>query len=761
MSITLNLSTGSQTGDGCASDTPEALAGKILKLKSEIETALAATQAEPVSAELRGQFEWARRELALALAKWPKREKNHSVWTEVRAVIKQLAASGAQDFPPTDADGVVLASLRVNEWTGLAALMVLIPAWRCERAPLLSQVPDAWWGTYTEWLFTAPQGFTVLGDAERYAQHVGLHLRDLAGWVQKNLGSAAVRDAAEAYLRVGNQVQLYFATGDLRELAELRAAILKRLVAERDAGNDLFAPPRAGRRLRIGFIKLRFGSQTETYSTIPTFEQLDPQRFEVTLFTCQSIQSELEQYCCSKVSAFKVLPSDLPGKLEALRAAALDVVVFCTNVTAVTNEITRLALHRVAPLQVVNNSSCITSGMPTIDMYVSGELTETSEAHHHFTERLGLLPGPTHAFNYEADRQQPAEVWTKAKLGVPENAFLFVSGANFYKVIPEMREAWARLLAAVPGSRLLLHPFNPNWASDYPIKRFCAEFEVVLTRHGVDRSRLIVSSMKLPSRADVSALMGVGDLYLDTAPFSGVNSLVDPLEAAVPVVVWEGDTMRARMGAALLRSLGLNDLIAHDEAGYLRIALELVEDPARRGEISASIKAAMKHGPVFLDSLAASDVFGNLLETAFDEIAECGGAAFRRRRTPLRARQRAVLTRDERRRYGNELLTQGRPARAVAYLLSALQQDDGTAGLWLDVAKALRANGQYNDAMSALESALRLDEAMLDGWTLFAEMAAQVGHDELAEQARGVIRQLRQAGASVKAVDTANPPVFF
>jgi tetratricopeptide (TPR) repeat protein len=169
----------------------------------------------------------------------------------------------------------------------------------------------------------------------------------------------------------------------------------------------------------------------------------------------------------------------------------------------------------------------------------------------------------------------------------------------------------------------------------------------------------------------------------------------------------------------------------------------------------------MKHGPIFLDSLAASDVFGNLLETAFDEIAECGAAAFRRRRTPLRARQRAVLTRDERRRYGNELLTQGLPARAVTYLLSALQQDDGTAGLWLDVAKALRANGQHNDAMSALQSALQLDEAMLDGWTLFAEMAAQVGHDELAEQARGVIRQLRQAGASVEAVDTANPPMFF
>ena len=740
MSLILDLPAESQRWAAGSSDTSDALAGPLMELLAALDRALAATLAEPVCVEARRRFEWARRELALALAEWPKRERAHPVWVQMRGAISRLSASGAQDFPPAPADAVVLASLRLNEWTGLAALMVLMPAWRCERAPRLSQVPDVWWGSYTEWLLSPPQGFSLTGDAERYAQHVLVHLQELSGWVHKNSGSVAVRSAADAYLRVSNVIQLYFSKGDLREHAELRAGILRRLLAERDGGLDVFALPREGRRLRIGFVNRHFGSQTETYTTIPSFEQLDPERFEVTLFTCRQDQSVLEQYCRSKVTGFELLPADLAGQLAVLRAAALDVVVFGTNVTAVTHEITRLALHRVAPLQVVNNSSCITAGMPTVDLYVSGELTETANAGAHFTERLGLLPGPTHAFNYEADRQQPVQVWSKTALGIPEDAFLFVSAANYYKVIPEMREAWARLLAAVPGSRLLLHPFNPNWSSDYPIKRFCAEFEAVLTRYGVDHNRLVVSSMKLPSRADVSALMGVGDLYLDTAPFGGVNSLVDPLEAGVPVVVWEGETMRARMGSALLRTLGLEQLIATCEADYVRIVLELATDGERRSAVSAQIKRAMEKGPMFLDTLAASDVFGDLLESAFDEITERGAEAFRKDRTPVRSRRIAPLTRDQRWAHGNELLKQGRFTRAVTYLLAALQQDEGTATLWLDVAKALRANGQTNDAIQALEAGLRLDDKLVAGWEMMADLADQAGNFDLAEQARGLVR---------------------
>ncbi|MCS6248380.1 MAG: tetratricopeptide repeat protein [Opitutus sp.] len=335
------------------------------------------------------------------------------------------------------------------------------------------------------------------------------------------------------------------------------------------------------------------------------------------------------------------------------------------------------------------------------------------------------------------------QVWSKSALGIPEDAFLFVSAANYFKIIPEMREAWARLLAAVPGSRLLLHPFNQNWSTSYPVKRFCTEFEAVLTRHGVDHNRLIVSTMDLPSRSDLCSLIGAGDLYLDTSPFAGVNSIVDPLEAGVPVVAWEGCTMRARMGAALLRSVGLDALISSDAAGYVSLALDLATNSQKRAEVSAQIKVIMERGPVFLDTLAASDAFGDLIESAYDELAEHGAQAFRKRRTPVRAVRATPLTGEQRRAHGNELLAQGRADRAVIYLMAALQQDNGTASLWLDLAKAFRANGQTNEAIQAMEAGLRLDESLVAGWEMLADLADQAGNTDLTTAARGIIASLK------------------
>ncbi len=729
--------------DSAAPDGVAVLAASL----SELELAIAGCLSDATDAEARLRFDAARSEVASRLAQWPKRERSHVVLDEVRRSLSRLAASGLQDQPLAINDEAVRAELVWNRWPEMLGRMVLGPAWRDSSAPGLGQVPETWWAAYAEWLFSPPQGFTVCGDAERYAAHVVLHLRELANLVECNAGSSSVRAAVDAYLRVANAIQLYFAEGSLREHAELRGRILQRVMALRDAAYDLFPLAREGRRLRVGFVNRHFGSQTETYTTIPSFEALDPDRFEVMLFTCRANGSALENHCREKSSDFRVMPHDIAGQVACLREAGLDVVVFGTNVTAVTNEITRLALHRVAPLQVVNNSSCITSGLPEVDLYVSGELTETADAPSHFTERLGLLPGPTHAFNYEADRQDPVRAWTRADLGIPEDVVVFVSAANYYKVIPEMREAWARLLAQVPGSRLLLHPFNPNWSSDYPVKRFCAEFEAVLTRNGVDHSRLVVSTMKLPSRSDVGALMAVGDVYLDTAPFGGVNSLIDPLEVGVPVITWEGGSMRARMGAALLRSLGLPELITRTEDEYVGAATRLALEPQVRADFAARIKSAMALTPQFLDSLAASDVFGDLIETAYDEVVERGLPAFRRDRAPLRARRATPLTCEARRAFGNELVAQGRADRAVTYLMAALQQDEGTASLWLDVAKALRANGQHNEALQALETCLRQDETAVPAWTMLVELAELSGNVDLAAEARAMVARYSGAGS--------------
>jgi protein O-GlcNAc transferase len=184
-----------------------------------------------------------------------------------------------------------------------------------------------------------------------------------------------------------------------------------------------------------------------------------------------------------------------------------------------------------------------------------------------------------------------ARTWTRADIGLTENTMLFVSAANFYKITPEVHVLWARLLAAVPGARLLLHPFNPNGSSPYPIKRFCAEFDRVLEAHGVAPERLIVSSDRFPSCTDAGELLKLGDVYLDTHSFAGVHAVADALENGLPVVTCEGGTFSSPAGAALLRSHGLDELIVSDDEAYLALCSELAYEPAFRAHFRSRITA--------------------------------------------------------------------------------------------------------------------------------------------------------------------------
>lgn len=728
--------------------------------------ALASYSLYPADASVWNELLATRREAAAMVARLSPAEKSGPAVDAAYTLIELFAESGAADQPAAAEDLALAAQYLPGRWPGLLAAMLLVPAAQWPQAPALEAVPAWLWAKYTAYLFHTPQGFAAPGQAQAFADHYLRRIEELANVAVKNRGASAVREALTVYCSGNNCIPLYFNGDSLKRHYELRARVLT-LALTSAAQEEILPMPRIGRRLRVGFVNRHFGSQTETYTTIPSFEQLDPEQFEVVLFAHHSTDSALEHYAKSRASAFHVLPPAVDDQVALLRGEWLDVVVFGTNLTAVCNEVVKLALHRVAPLQVANNSSCTTSGMPHVDLYVSGDQTEGAGAPAHFSERLGLLPGPAHAFNYEADRQEPTGPLTRAMFNLPDDSFVFVSAANYFKVTPEMQQAWAKLLAAVPGSRLLLHPFNPNWSSSYPIKRFCAEFDRVLTAHGVGVDRLMVSTLKFPTRSDVRELMALGDVYLDTFPFAGVNSLVDPLEAGVPVVAWEGDTFRSRMAGGLLRSLELTELITTDADSYQQLAVRLASEPALRADLQARIKEKMARAPLFLDTLAASDAFGDLLIAAFDELETVGREAFRSDSTPVRAVQTATGQETDtfadvpdngrialraapgdskaRHAHGCALLAAGNHARAVTYLLAALEGEGTNPTLWFDVATALRANGQMQQAIEALETCLRMDESQVDGWLLLAEISRAIGSTEMAREAATIAQKLAPA----------------
>jgi predicted O-linked N-acetylglucosamine transferase (SPINDLY family) len=728
---------------------------------------------DPHNAENRELCQRQRRELARQVALQPKGVKEGESLQSVLKLLGEIAESGLWDYPASPEDAACVDELSTRAWPGLLAAMILVPAFQWPKAPRIEDVPYFLWEAYAAYVFYSPAGFTATGQADGYAQQYLKWLEQVCRLAEANRGSSAVRSLLSVYLAKGNCIPLYFNSFNLRRHYELRARILL-MATNAGRQTELPALPREGRRLKVGFLNRHFGPQTETYTTLPSFELLDPERFEVRLFALRQSSTPLETYVSGKAGGITFLPENFDDQLRMLRDEFLDVLVFGTNVTAVFNEVTRLALHRIAPLQVVNNSSCTTSGMSELDLYVSGSYTETQDSAAHYTERLGLLPGPAHAFNYEADAVASQVSLGRKDISVPEDAVLFVSASNYYKIIPEMMDTWAELLSRVPGSYLLLHPFNPNWTNEYPVKRFTSLMEAALARRGVDHSRLIVSTIRFPSRCDVGALLGLGNLYLDSYPFGGVNSIIDPLERGVPVVEWEGDCFRSRMGSAVLRQLGLAELCAGDRESYLDLCVKLAGDPARRSALRESIMKSMQSLPLFFDQLAASDAFGELLTIAYDELLLKGHSEFRRSREPIVASRtedpetilstasylidigmgseavaqiQGVLASnpahpEARRRMAQILTAAGRHERAVEYLLAAVQSAQLPSLYWRELCSALRSAGNFEGAKQALDTALRLDPKDPENWFVLGELAWESRHQEFLDDVINMLSQL-------------------
>jgi predicted O-linked N-acetylglucosamine transferase (SPINDLY family) len=100
-------------------------------------------------------------------------------------------------------------------------------------------------------------------------------------------------------------------------------------------------------------------------------------------------------------------------------------------------------------------------------------------------------------------------------------------------------------------------------------------------------------------------------VMIDTPHWSGGNTTLDALCAALPVVTLEGRYMRGRQTAAMLRILGVHELIAMDSEHYLDLARKVATDPVYRRELSTRIAATV---PSLIDRREPIDALAIALE---------------------------------------------------------------------------------------------------------------------------------------------------
>jgi FkbM family methyltransferase len=540
---------------------------------------------------------------------------------EIAPVHQALLYSRLQSMPLTHEATSFIDASSSTAIQILLVTMLYQSAETQQRLPSLDSIPDWLVTDYIKFVLTTPPLFQRNGDAELYYQHLRRWVDYLHSQVFSSPQSSRSQTVAIAFAQFANFIPLYFTSHNLKDLYRKRAEIIEYALKLEGCEIDYDFPERPkARKIRVGVLAYSFLPNAETFASLPFYEHLG-QDFEVTLYSVVQAGHPLEQYCQSRVHAFKTLPQDLQEKVDLIRSDDLDVLFIGTNVTAVTKVITILAFHRLARVQVTSGASVTTTGIRHIDYFLSGELTDCQpDSQQQYQEILLKLRGAAQCFSYGNISQESKLQVTRQDLGISGDAIVFVSGANLYKLLPELLEIWAQIISAVPNSILLLFPYGPNWSNRYPKALFVQHIRHIFEQRGLSGSRLVVADPQpVPNLEELKQYFKLADVYLDSYPFAGTSSLMEPLAVELPVVTLKGNNFRSAMGAAILAAAGLDCWVADCETTYVEKAVALGNQPSLRQEWRQQLQEKMQNNPGFLDSrdygLQVGSIFQQLIET--------------------------------------------------------------------------------------------------------------------------------------------------
>ena len=361
----------------------------------------------------------------------------------------------------------------------------------------------------------------------------------------------------------------------------------------------------ATRPLRIGLVSGDLRRHPVGEFMLPIVAHHDPAAVRYIAFATHPVQDEVSERLRKHVQAWLPI-HDLSSVAAAtlIREQQIDVLIDLAGHT----EGNRLDVFtlRPAPVQVSYLGYPGTTGLSCIDYRLTDQVADpvgmTEQLH---SEKLWRLARCFICYSAPHDATQIGSVPCKNKGYVTFGAF-----NNLSKLNDPVLDAWARLLAAVAGSRLIL---KTRALDDAATRRsVVAQF----AQRGIAAQRLVLLGHLDSANAHLSKYNDI-DIALDTFPYAGTTTTCDALWMGVPVISMAGSAHVARVGASLLNSVGLSTCIANSVEDYIQKAAALAQAPTQLSELRAGLRARMQ-ASVLMDGADMS----RALERAFRAMWE-------------------------------------------------------------------------------------------------------------------------------------------
>jgi protein O-GlcNAc transferase len=308
-------------------------------------------------------------------------------------------------------------------------------------------------------------------------------------------------------------------------------------------------------------------------------KNLDRSKFTTHLFSTSSKADDETVLAKNSVESF-FSHSSLQDLISSILEKDIDAIIFPEiGMDKLTIQIASL---RLAPIQIAAWGHPETTGIPTIDYFMSGELFEQKNYCENYTEialplkNLGCYIEP-----YSG----PIKEVNLFDFGInPDEPRLLCPGAPF-KYRPDYDGVLLEISRQNPSAQFIFFEF-PNSGADRFKQRLLDRFAFEGLQQNIQNLKFI----PLLDGPHFRGLMKQMTLYLDTIGFSGFNTALQAIESNLPIITREGDFMRGNLASGLLKCIGMSNLIARDESSYIKLAKDLISNPQLLKECSEVIE---------------------------------------------------------------------------------------------------------------------------------------------------------------------------
>ena len=333
-------------------------------------------------------------------------------------------------------------------------------------------------------------------------------------------------------------------------------------------------------RIKIGIVSHYFHNHSNWKIPIKGwFEQLDRQFFSIHCFHTGEISDMATESARSLADSF-LQSSDIEVVATAIREQQFDVLIYPgIGMDTVT---LKLAALRLAPVQCSSWGHPVTTGMSTVDYFISSDLMEPPDGDDHYTEKLVRLPNLS--IWYEPAESKGDVPSAFAVPGLENHDVMFLCSQNLLKYLPQYDFVFPAIARQVANARFVFIASHVPELTD----KFVQRLELAFRSQRLNAADYVTLLPQL-DESDFSALNARADIFLDTIEWSGCNTVFESLPFNSPVVTLPGRFMRGRHAYAILKMMDIGDTIASSVDDYISIAVRLANDMQWRKDISASV----------------------------------------------------------------------------------------------------------------------------------------------------------------------------